>query len=549
MDKPKKVYVVGHKNPDTDSICSAIAYADIKNRTEEGKFVPKRAGQINEETEYVLKTFSVPAPGYLLDVGTQVKDMDIHYTQEARRSISVRKAFTLMTESGAVTLPITDQEGRLEGLITIGDIARSYMDASDNTVIATAKTSYRNIEETLNGKILVGNPDAYFEEGKVIIGAANPDKMEQYIDEGDMVIMGDRSEDHLCAIEQNASCLIVGLNAKISAVMQKFAKETNCVIISTPYDTLTIAKLINQSIPVQHLMKTKNLITFRTNDLTDDIKDIMGNNRHRDFPVLDKNGKYIGTVSRRNFLNICKKKVILVDHNEKSQAVDNIQEAEIMEIIDHHRIGSLQTFQPVMFRNQPVGCTATIMYQLYKEKGLEIAPEIAGILCAAILSDTLMFRSPTCTAVDQEAADNLAGIANISIEEFAAKMFRAGSNLENKAPEEIFYQDFKKFIVDDVTFGVGQINAMSGEELVKIKNRLLPNIERECGKNGIQMIFFMLTNILEEATELLFTGEGASHLVEIAFDTKSQGVSFYLSGIVSRKKQLIPAFMRALQKG
>lgn len=547
MDKPKKVYVIGHKNPDTDSICSAIAYADIKNRTEEGKFIPKRAGQINEETEYVLKTFRVPAPGYLVDVGTQVKDMDIHYTEEARRNISVRKAFNLMTESGAVTLPITNKEGYLEGLITIGDIARSYMDASDNTVLSTAKTQYRNIEETLNGKILVGDPEGYFEKGKVIIGAANPDKMEQYIDSGDMVIMGDRSEDHLCAIEQDASCLIVGLNAKVSAVMQKFAKETGCVIISTPYDTLTIAKLINQSMPVKHLMKTRNLITFRTDDLTDDIKDIMGKNRHRDFPVLDKHGKYIGTVSRRNLLNIRKKKLILVDHNEKSQAVDNIQEAEILEIIDHHRIGSLQTFQPVMFRNQPVGCTATIMYQMYQEKGLDIPPEIAGILCAAILSDTLMFRSPTCTAIDQVAADNLAKIANINIEEFAARMFRAGSNLENKAPEEIFYQDFKKFIVDDVTFGVGQINAMSGEELEKIKNRLLPNIERECGKNGIQMIFFMLTNILEESTELLFTGEGAAHLVEVAFDTKSQGVSFHLPGIVSRKKQLIPAFMRGLQ--
>jgi len=547
MEKPKKVYVIGHKNPDTDSICSAIAYADIKNRTEEGKFVPKRAGQINEETEYVLRTFRVPTPGYLLDVGTQVKDMDIHYTEEARRSISVRKAFTLMTESGAVTLPITNGEGYLEGLITIGDIARAYMDASDDTVLSTAKTQYCNIEETLNGKILVGDPEAYFEKGKVIIGAGNPDKMGKYIDSGDMVIMGDRSEDHLCAIEQNAGCLIVGLNAKVSGVMQKFAKETGCVIISTPYDTLTIAKLINQSMPVKYLMKTKNLITFRTDDLTDDIKDIMGKNRHRDFPVLDKHGKYIGTVSRRNFLNIRKKKVILVDHNEKSQAVDNIQEAEIMEIIDHHRLGSLQTFQPVMFRNQPVGCTATIMYQIYQEKGVDIAPEIAGILCAAILSDTLMFRSPTCTAVDQAAADNLAKIANVNIEEFAAGMFRAGSNLENKSPEEIFYQDFKKFIVDDVTFGVGQINAMSGEELEKIKNRLLPNIERECGKNGIQMIFFMLTNILEESTELLFTGEGAAHLVEVSFDTKSQGVSFHLPGIVSRKKQLIPAFMRGLQ--
>ena len=547
MKKQKKVYIIGHKNPDTDSVCSAIAYADIKNRTEAGKYIPKRAGQLNEETEYVLKTFGVPAPGYLADVGTQVKDMDIHHTQEARRSISVRKAFNLMMESGAVTLPITDEADQLEGLITIGDIARSYMDAYDNTVIAKAKTQYENIAETLNGKILVGNPEAFVEGGKVIIGAANPDKMEKYIDEGDMVILGDRSEDHLCAIEQKAGCLIVGLNGNVSDVIQKFAKENDSVIITTTFDTLTIAKLINQSIPVAHLMKTSKLITFRTNDLTDDIRDIMGQNRHRDFPVLDKKGRYIGTVSRRNLLNIRKKPIILVDHNEKSQAVDNIQEAEILEIIDHHRIGSLETFQPVMFRNQPVGCTATIMYQIYRERELEIKPEMAGILCAAIASDTLMFRSPTCTSLDEEAAHTLAKIADIDIEEFSAKMFKAGSNLDSKSPEEIFYQDFKKFIVDDTTFGIGQINAMSGEELESIKRRLLPNIERECGKNGIQIIYFMLTNIRDESTELLFTGEGAAHLIQQAFEAEKKGNTFSLPGVVSRKKQLIPALMKVLQ--
>ena len=547
MDKRKKIYIIGHKNPDTDSICSAIAYADIKNRTEKEEYVPKRAGQINEETEFVLSHFDIYAPRYLQDVGTQVKEMDIHYTEEARKSISVKKAYKLMTESGAVTLPITDEDGALEGLITIGDIARSYMDDSDSKILAAAKTQYENIAETLNGEVIVGNPQAYVESGKVIIGAANPDKMEKYIDKGDMVIVGDRSEDHLCALEQEASCLIVGLNAKVSAMMQKIAKENDCAIISTPYDTLTIAKFINQSIPVEHLMKTTNLITFRTDDLTDDIKEIMGQNRHRDFPVLDKKGRYIGTVSRRNLLNIRKKKIILVDHNEKSQAVDNIQEAEILEIIDHHRLGSLETFQPVMFRNQPVGCTATIMYQIYQERGLEIPPNIAGILCAAIISDTLMFRSPTCTQDDVLAAEDLAKIAKIDIEEFSAKMFKAGSNLSNKSPEEIFYQDFKKFIVDDTTFGIGQINAMSAEELGNIKRKLLPNIERECGKNGIQIIYFMLTNIRDESTELLITGEGAEHLIEMAFEAKKQGATFILPGIVSRKKQLIPALMKALQ--
>ena len=416
-------------------------------------------------------------------------------------------------------------------------------------MIAAAKTQYRNIASTLNGEILVGDAEDFIDRGKVIIGAANPDKMEEFIDEGDLVILGNRMEDHLCAVEQKAACIIVGLGAKVSSVIQKFARENNCTVITTPYDTLTIAKLINQSIPVRHLMKTKNLITFRMDDFTDDIRDIMGKNRHRDFPVLDKDGKYQGTVSRRNLLNISKKKVILVDHNEVSQAVDNIREADILEIIDHHRIGSLQTMQPVVFRNQPVGCTATIMYQMYQEKNLDIPPAIAGLLCAAILSDTLMFRSPTCTFLDRAAGQELAKLAGIEVEEFAAEMFRAGSDLQSKSPEEIFYQDFKKFIIDDVTFGVGQINSMSADELQHIKERLQPYIKSECGKNGIQMVFFMLTNIVEESTELLFCGEGSRHMVSQAFeDMKANESSCMLLGVVSRKKQLIPAFMRALEE-
>jgi len=547
MGKKNKIYIVGHKNPDTDSICSAIAYADIKNRTCNGEYEPRRAGQISEETEFVLSYFDICAPRYLQDVGTQVKEMDIHYTEEARKSISIKKAYKLMSESGVVTLPITSEEGYLEGLITIGDIAMSYMDDSDSMAIVAAKTQYENIAETLNGEVIVGDLKAYVEAGKVIIGAANPDKMEKYINKGDMVVVGNRSEDHLCALEQEASCLIVGLNAKVSPMMQKIAKENNCVIISTPYDTLMIAKFINQSIPVEHLMKTKNLITFRMDDLTEDIREIMGKHRHRDFPVLDKKGKYVGTVSRRNLLNIRKKQIILVDHNEKSQAVDNIQEAKILEIIDHHRLGSLETFHPVMFRNQPVGCTATIMYQIYNEQNLEIAPNIAGILCAAIISDTLMFRSPTCTKDDVMAAKTLSTIAGIDIEEFGEEMFKEGSNLSSKEPEEIFYQDFKKFIADEVSFGVGQINVMSLEALEDIKRKLLPNIERECDKNDIQIIFFMLTNIREESTELLIAGEGAEQLIEEAFEVEKQGDTFVLPGIVSRKKQLIPALMKALQ--
>ena len=549
MKKENKIYVIGHKNPDTDSIWSAIAYADIKNRTENESFVAKRAGQINEETEYVLRRFGVRAPGYLPDAGTQVREIDIHEIEGVRSNISVKRAWEKMRAENVVTLPITSEDNDLQGLITVSDIASSYMDAYDSTVMSQARTQYRSIAETLDGQVIVGNEHGYFIKGRVVVGSFHPDMMENYINRDDLVILGNRAEDQLCAIEMEASCLVVGLGAKISKSIQKLAEDHDCVIISSPHDTYTIARLINQSIPIKYLMTKNKLITFTTSDFVDQVRDIMKTQRHRDYPVLNKRNKYVGTISRRNLIGNNKKRLILVDHNEKSQAVDNIDDAEILEIIDHHRLGSLETMAPVLFRNQPVGCTATIMYQIYRERNLEIPQDIAGLLCAAIISDTLMFRSPTCTFLDQEAAKALAEIAGIVIEEFATEMFRAGSNLKDKSPEEIFYQDFKKFIVEEATFGVGQINSMDAGELESIKNQLLPQLESESVKHGLPKVFFMLTNIINESTELVYYGDGAKELVENAFHPETIGEnSAVLPGVVSRKKQLIPGFMLALQQ-
>lgn len=549
MAKQGKIYIIGHKNPDTDSICSAIAYADIKNRVNNGcKYSAKRAGQINEETEYVLKKFGVEAPGYLSDVGTQVKDMEIRETPGVPNNISIKDAWAIMKESSAVTLPITKEDGQLEGLITTGDIAKSYMDAHDNYFLSNARTQYRSIANTVEGTVVTGNSHGYFVKGKVVIGAAHPDKLGEFLEEDDLVILGDRHEDHLCAIEQNVSCIIVCNHAEVAEDIKMAAEKNQCVVIQSALDTFTVARLINQSIPVKHIMKKENLITFQTDDFTDHIRDIMVKNRHRAFPVVNKHGKYIGTVSRRNLLGMKKKQLILVDHNEKTQAVDNIDAAEVLEIIDHHRLGSLETLQPIMFRNQPVGCTATIMYQMYTEKALEISPAIAGLLCSAIISDTLMFRSPTCTSSDKMAAGALALIVGINIEEHAKEMFTAGSNLKGKTTEVIFYQDFKRFTSDKVNFGVGQISSMNAEELEDLKQRLIPFMQHECGKNGISMVFFMLTNILEESSEVICYGEGSCRLVEESFGVKEAQGGYVLQGVVSRKKQLIPAFIGTLQQ-
>ena len=462
--------------------------------------------------------------------------------------MSLKNTWDLMQENGIVSLPIRDKEGCLEGLVTIGDIAKTYMDTTDSYLLSNARTQYQRIAETVGGEVVEGNGHGYFVKGRVLVGTANPKMMEEFIEENDMIIMGDREEDHLQAISQNVSCIIVGLNIVVSEKVVKLAHEKNIVIIRSPYDTFNIARLINQSIPVSYVMKRDNMVTFNTEDFTDDIQDVMVKNRHRAFPVINPHGKCIGTISRRNFLDMHKKKVVLVDHNEVDQAVDNIEKAEILEIIDHHKLGTLQTMTPVAFRNEPVGCTGTILYEIYGEQRLEIPEKIAGLLCAAIISDTLMFRSPTCTQTDKIAASALALIAGIKIEDFAREMFSAGSNLKDKSPEEIFYQDYKKFIGEgNVSFGVGQISSMDSEELKEIKEKLMPFMVSECGRHDITRVYFMLTNILEESTELLFYGEGSQQMAEIAFEKKPDGDAFCLPGVVSRKKQLIPAMMEAAQ--
>jgi manganese-dependent inorganic pyrophosphatase len=544
----KPVFVIGHRNPDTDSICSAIAYANLKTKTTGREHIPARAGHLNEETQYVLDYFKVAVPVYLRDVSQQVKDIEIRKTEGVSQDISLKKAWTLMKEAGVVTLPVTNQENELEGLITIGDITKSYMEVYDSTVLAMAHTKYRNILETLDGEMIVGDEDAVFEQGKVLIAAANPDLMENYIDPKDLVILGNRYESQLCAIEMKAGCIVLCEGAPVSVTIQKLASENGCNVISTPHDTYTVARLMNQSMPISYFMTRENLNTFKTEDFLDTIRDVMAQKRHRDFPILDEEGKYVGMISRRNLLNAPKKNVIMVDHNEKGQAVDGIENADILEIIDHHRLRSVETITPVFFRNQPLGCTATIIYEMYQEKNVEVDKVTAGLLLAAIMSDTLMYRSPTCTAKDKEVAEALAKIAGISPEDLAVAMFRAGSNLKDKSDSEIFYQDFKKFSMNDIKFGVGQINSMNSDELLEIGERLQHFMEETIATTGLQMLFFMMTDIVKESSYLIYMGNGAKELIESSFNVTPNYGMFVLKGVVSRKKQLIPAIMADLQQ-
>ena len=555
VEELKKTLVLGHRNPDTDSICSAICYAGFKHQLTGENYEPCRAGNVNPETQYVLDYFKLKAPRLVENVKTQVKDIEIRKTKGVSRGISLKNAWGLMQENNVVTLPCVTEEGLLEGVITIGDITKSYMNLYDSSIISKACTKYANILDTLEGSMVVGDSEAYFDRGKVLIAAANPDLMENYIEKHDLVILGNRYESQLCAIEMEAGCIIVCEGAGVSLTIRKLAQERGCAVITTPYDTYTTARLINQSMPISYFMTKENIIEFSEEDYLDDIREIMASKRHRDFPILDSDGKYIGMISRRNLLGAKGKSIILVDHNEKSQAVEGMESADIREIIDHHRLGTVETMSPVFFRNQPLGCTATIIYQMYQENHMEIDKTTAGLLCSAIISDTLLFRSPTCTPVDKAAGLALAQIAGLDIEKYAIDMFSAGSNLKGKSDGDIFYQDFKRFTVGNSVFGIGQITSLNAVELKDLRTRMSAYTEKEREQHEIDMMFFMLTNILTESTDLICTGQGAEQLVANAFHVKDEDVEnvsgqtgiVKLPGVVSRKKQLAPQIMMALQ--
>lgn len=545
----KKVWVVGHKNPDTDSICAAISYAYLKNQSGDKKtYVAKRAGAVNEETRYVLERFGVEEPPLVTYAGAQIKDINIRKTAGVSNQISLKRAWELMKKLDVVTLPVTNQFGKLEGVIVTKDIATSYMDVLDNCVLSKARTQYKTIAETIDGEVYAGNEHAHFVRGKVVIATSNPEYMADYIEDDDLVILGDREEAQMQAIRSNASCIIIGGGLEVAEEVKKLAEKRDCVIITTPFDTFSVARLINQSMPIKQYMTRRELVTFDIDDYVDDVKDVMSRVRHRDFPVLGSNGNYVGMISRRNLMNMQKKQIILVDHNEKSQAVDGIGEAEILEIIDHHRLGSLETVSPVYFRNQPLGCTSTIIYQMYQEQRVEIPKEIAGLLLSAIISDTLMFRSPTCTPLDKSVAKRLAEIADVDIEDHAKKMFRAGSDFKNKTTEEIFYQDFKIFHTEDCDFGVAQISAMSGEELEQIGEQLRPFLPQVLGEKRLNMVYVMLTDILEESSKIIFAGEDAGKILAHAFKKQEDADGIRLDGIISRKKQMIPTLMNEISE-
>lgn len=544
-----KVVVIGHRNPDTDSICSAIAYAELKNKTSDLVCEPRRAGKMNQETEFVLKKFGVKPPRMCTDVNPKIRDVDYREMPGIPGSTSLRKAWEIMRDKQIDTLPVTSADNELEGVITVKDIATANMDVFDTGILAKSRTSFRNILETLDGTMAVGNADDICTTGHIRIGTATPEMLESTVEKGDIVILTNRYESQLCAIEKEASLLILCNNAKVGRTIQRIAEETGVAIMTTPVDTYAAGKLISQCAPISYYMTRSDIMKFTLVTPVADVTRVMAKVRHRYFPILDEDGKYCGMVSRRNIINLRKRRIILVDHNEATQAVEGFDQAEILEIIDHHRIGSLETSGPVYFRNQPVGCTATIVTQMYDENGVEIPPQTAGLLLAAILSDTLMFRSPTCTPVDEASARRLAKIAGVDINEFANEMFEAGEKLDGKTAEEVFLQDFKVFMCGDIRFGVAQGSYMTRKNLLAAEALLQPYLEEARNKQNVEDIYMLLTDVPKEESVVISNGRYASEVLADGFETQpAEDGSFTLPGVVSRKKQFIPALMTAYQE-
>ena len=544
-----KVVVIGHRNPDTDSICSAIAYAELKNKTSDLVCEPRRAGKMNQETEFVLKKFGVKPPRMCTDVNPKIRDVDYREMPGIPGSTSLRKAWEIMRDQQIDTLPITSADDELEGIIAVKDIATANMDVFDTGVLATSRTTYKNILETLGGTMVVGNENAVCTTGHIKIGTATPEMLENNVEKGDIVILTNRYESQLCAIEKEASLLIICNGAKVGRTIQRIAEETGVAIMTAPCDTYAAGKLMSQCAPISYYMTRDDIMKFTLVTPVADVTRVMAKVRHRYFPILDEDGKYCGMVSRRNIIALRKRRIILVDHNEATQAVEGFDQAEILEIIDHHRIGSLETSGPVYFRNQPVGCTATIITQMYDENGMEIPPQIAGLLLAAILSDTLVFRSPTCTPLDEALAKRLAKIAGVDIDEFASEMFEAGEKLDGKTAEEVFLQDFKVFMCGDIRFGVAQGSYMTRKNLLAAEALLQPYLEEARNKQNVEDIYMLLTDVPKEESVVISDGRYASEVLSDGFETQpAEDGSFTLPGVVSRKKQFIPALMTAYQE-
>lgn len=542
------VYVSGHRNPDTDSICSAIAYSYLLNATNKYNAVPVRLGEINRETEYVLKRFGVEHPVLLKTVKQKVEDLNYDKVTVFSKDLTLKTAWFLLKQQNLKSAPILDEHGQLLGLLSTSNIIEGYMDQWDSEVLKKAKTPVENVIDTLEANVIYLNESLKVVEGDIHIAAMSGSEAKKRIHENDVVIVGgDRSDDleELISVKPSLIVLTGSLTADENVV--KKCEEQGISIISTPFNTYQTSQQIVQAIPVEYVMIKGDIKTFSTDDTLDYMKEVMSETRYRGYPVIDLNNRCVGSISRFALLKGLRKKVILVDHNERGQSIPGIEEADILEIVDHHRVADIQTVGPLLFRGEPLGSTATIVTKIFDELDVEMPSHIAGLLLGAVVSDTLLFKSPTCTPVDTKIAKKLAEIAGVDIQEFAMEMFKAGTSLVGKTVYEIFNQDFKKFSFDNLQVGVAQVNSMDIEGFLPYKKDMLDYMNKFAEDNNLEFTLLLLTDIINANSEI-FVGGPRPELVEKAFNVQLTECQGTLAGVISRKKQVVPAITAVMSE-
>lgn len=543
------VYITGHKNPDTDSIVAAITYANLKNRQGDVHAIPVRLGKLNPETKFVLDYFGVKAPVIKESMILQVSDINYDKAYAIDPSIPVRTAWDIFQEGVTHSLSVVNSEGKIIGIASLSNITKAYMDVWDDRIIGRSETPIENIVDVLSAKLynLPENPRKY--DGKITVMAMNDgsEEFDGYFSEGDIVVLGNRTDYLEYLITRKVSLIILTNGSRVDDDLIAYAKENNVTILSTEYNTFMTSRLLPMTIPVSSVMSTEDLIYFSTTDTIDSVRDTMSKSRFRSYPIVDENKKLVGSISRYHLISSKMKKLILVDHNEKNQSIDDIDQAEIVEIIDHHRVANISTTSPLFFRAEPVGSTATIISEMYLESGLRPSKEIAGLLCAAIISDTLLFKSPTTTDVDRRILDRMSKFADLDVEDFANKMFKAATSLKEKSPLDIVEGDVKTFTIGGEAIRVGQVMTMNPEELEPLREEITKLMQEKIDKKGETTFVLVLTDIFNETSELLVVGD---HLedIEEEFNNKVKNGTISAPGVLSRKKQVMPRLTNAFLK-
>ena len=531
----RRIYVIGHKKPDTDSIVAAVAYAELLRRQGQDNVVAARQGDPWPETQYILDRFDVPLPVLVEDVRPCVSDVMTSKVVTADPNESVHQIGRRMRERRIRAIPLVDGGGYLQGLITVEDFSRLLFEEMDPAVLDRIPLGLDNLLATLGARLVVRAPAGRLRD-KVMVGAMSVETMRERLEPDILLVVGDRPDAQRVAIEKGAAALVVPGGLPVDDEIVALAREKGVTIISSPHHTFTTARLLNVSMPVSSVMQT-DVLTAHPDDLLDEVRPKL--TRERTLPVLGDDGRLVGIVSRSDLLHPTRHGVILVDHNERAQAVDGLEEAEILGIIDHHRIADVHTPSPIFFRNEVVGATSTIIARLYWESGIPIPPPVAGVLLGGILTDTVAFRSPTCTPRDREVGRHLAELSGVDLDEYAEEIFAVASDLTGRSLREVLTTDFKEFTVNNVRFGIGYMETTDRGQVDAVQDELVAEMQRLRADRGYAVMLFIVIDIRRDESEIFVAGQ--EEAVAEAFERDlALPHSFVLPGVVSRKKQVVP---------